>query len=157
MSTLKLLGSDLVDVAFPELDQVHRLQNPGVVLGEDVGGEAVLGIVRVLNRPIKTVHAQHRNHWTEYLVLNQRRLLTDILNDGWFVEPSSRAAMRLLSPNDHLPSFLSGLLDKPGTELSLLPAHHGPEISLTARRVTNPEFLGHFHEGRKEPVFHLLI
>src|SRR2546427_6781816 len=132
MSTLKLLGSDLVDVAFPELDQVHRLENPRIVLGEDVGGEAILRIVRILYRPIKTVHAQDRNDWTEYLVLNKRRFLTDILDHGWFVEPSSGAALRFLSSNNHFSSFLSSCLDKLGTGLSLLPAHHGPEISLTA-------------------------
>src|SRR5205814_6692303 len=123
---------DLADVAFPELDQVHCLESPCVVFGEDVRGEAILGIVRVLNRLIKTVHAQHRNHWTEYLVLNQRRFLADILNDGRLVEPSSGKASRLLSSNNHFPSLLSGLLDKPGTDLSLLLAHHRPEISLTA-------------------------
>src|SRR5205807_6226427 len=106
---------------------------------------------------IKTIHAQHRNDWTEYLVLNQRRFLTDILDDGWFVEPSPRAAMRLLSSNDHFPPFLPGLLDKPGTDLSLLPAHHGPQISVPAHRVTNPKFPGHFHERREEPVFHFVV
>src|SRR2546426_5079945 len=157
MSTLKLLGSDLVDVAFPELDQVHRLENPGVVLREDVGGEAILGIVRVLNRPIKTIHAQHRNDWTKYLVLNQRRFLTDILNDGRLVEPAFGATMRLFSSNDHFPSFLSGLLDKLGTNLSLLLAHHRAEISLATRWVTNPKLPSHFHEGRKESFLDLIV
>src|SRR5207249_6474150 len=59
--------------------------------------------------------------------------------------------------NNHFPSLLSGLLDKPGTDLSLLLAHHRPEISLTAHWVTNPEFPGHFHEGWEKPVLHLIV
>ncbi len=37
MRSLKLFGSDLVDVAFPELDLVHRLEDSSIVFGEDVG------------------------------------------------------------------------------------------------------------------------
>ena len=35
--SLKLFGPDLVDVALPELDLVHRLEDSSIVFGKDVG------------------------------------------------------------------------------------------------------------------------
>src|SRR5690349_4866932 len=65
MNSLELFRSNLVDVGLAKLDPVHRFQNSGIVFREDVGGEAILRIVRVVNSLVKGLHLQNRDDWSE--------------------------------------------------------------------------------------------
>ena len=56
MDPLKLFRSNLVDVRLAESNPVHSLQNPRTVFCEDVGGEAILRVVCIVDGFVKAVH-----------------------------------------------------------------------------------------------------
>src|SRR6266571_5552106 len=128
--TLELFWSDLVDVRLSEFDPVHSLQNSCTVFREDVGGQAILRVVSVVDCLVKAVYLENGYDRSEDLVLDKRRFLFHVLNDRWFKKPSLLSGRRLLSADDNPVSLFLRLLDETHAGLSFLFTDHRSKVSV---------------------------
>src|SRR5215218_1322204 len=74
---LELLGPDLVDVHLAELEGVGGPHGGAQVLGEQIGGEAVVGRVGPADHLVLVVEGQDRQDRAEHLPLDDLHLVAD--------------------------------------------------------------------------------
>src|SRR6266568_949287 len=155
--TLELFWSDLVDVRLSEFDPVHSLQNSCTVFREDVGGQAILRVVSVVDCLVKAVYLENGYDRSEDLVLDKRRLLFHVLNDRRFEKPSLLWGGRLLSADDNSVSLFLRFLDETHAGVPFLFTDHRSKVRAQFQRVPELQISCHTHECWYKLVLDLLI
>src|SRR4028119_1904220 len=114
VKALQLLGANLVDVDFAEVDVVDRPHRLVQIRREQVGGEAVQGVVGKPDDLLEIVERLNRELRTEYLALHDVHVVSRTHEHRWF-EPVPLLELLSLrtSPAEHnLGSLLYGVRDE---------------------------------------------
>src|SRR5919112_495926 len=84
VEALNLLGTNLVDVDLAEVDVVDRPHRLVQIRREQVGGEAVRGVVGKLDGLLEIVKRLDREHRTEHLALHDVHVVSRTREHRWF-------------------------------------------------------------------------
>jgi hypothetical protein len=148
VEALKLLGADLVDVDLAEVDIVDRPHRFVQIRREQVGAEAVRGVVGELDNLLEVIERLDREHRTEHLALYNVHAVPRPGQHRW-LEPVSVLELLPLRvpPAEHdLGSLLYGVPDEGLYLRQLGLVDLRAHLHVVSRRISKPQRGGRFDE-----------
>jgi hypothetical protein len=127
------------------------------VAGEDTGGESVVGVVGEAHGLVLILEAEHRQHGTEQLLLDGRKLRRRTLDDGRAVVPAAVQVGGPLAAMDEAAAGGHGLRHHVLYAVELPTRAERPHLRGGIERIADLDRLGALDDARQQRLAQLVL